>query len=61
MSSRLKFERKLHDDDCPLVLQRDWTDVSDYSFVMRKKLTPTPRTGREFPVRQSVSSARHHL
>ncbi|XP_043202953.1 uncharacterized protein LOC122370989 [Amphibalanus amphitrite] len=53
MCNNLKYERKLHEDDCPLALQREFPDVSDYSLIMRKKVALTPRTGREFPVRQS--------
>jgi len=53
----LHYERKLHGDDRPLVLQNDWSAAGDddCSFVLRKRLTLTPRAGREFPLRRSFA------
>ena len=49
------FERKLHADDHPLVIQQEWSSTSDYSFVLMKRPPGTPRSGRDFPLRRSVS------
>ncbi|XP_037069005.1 uncharacterized protein LOC119090324 [Pollicipes pollicipes] len=47
------FERKLHPDDRPLLIQQEWASSSDYSFVLRKRPPGTPRSGRDFPLRRS--------
>ena len=49
------FERKLHADDRPLVIQQEWCSPGDYSFVLMKRPPGTPRAGRDFPLRRSVS------
>ena len=49
------FERKLHADDRPLVIQHEWSSDGDYSFVLMKRPPGTPRSGRDFPLRRSVS------
>ncbi|XP_037069011.1 uncharacterized protein LOC119090326 [Pollicipes pollicipes] len=48
------FERKLHPDDRPLLIQQEWASSSDYSFVLRKRPPGTPRIGRDFPLRRSA-------
>ncbi|KAF0306528.1 hypothetical protein FJT64_021983 [Amphibalanus amphitrite] len=51
------FERKLHADDRPLAIQQEWSSLAEYSFVLMKRPPGTPRSGRDFPLRRSVSSA----
>ncbi|XP_037094861.1 uncharacterized protein LOC119114905, partial [Pollicipes pollicipes] len=52
-SISISFERKLHPDDRPLLIQQEWASSSDYSFVLRKRPPGTPRIGRDFPLRRS--------